>query len=116
MDKVTFVVEVLESEKSLSSDDFDDSSGYAALLVAFNEGQQVLAKWFEDYTDVGGLRALVAEGVKKGNNILSARMGWREGRYPRKKFDFVPSSLSVTPRRLDHLECRVPLKPRVAGW
>ncbi len=61
MDEVTFVVEILESEKGLLCDNFDDGSWNATLLVALDKGQEVLAEGFKYDAYMRGLRTLVAE-------------------------------------------------------
>jgi hypothetical protein len=58
-------VEVLQAEKNLRRDDFDEGTWNPLFLVALDEGQKVLAKRFKNDADVKVLGTGMCERIEE---------------------------------------------------
>lgn len=97
-------MEILESEKDLPGYELNKSTRDAFLLVPFDESEEILSQRFENNADVGGFRRNMRERVKKGNNMLSSRMGGREGSHTREQLYLISGCFGITPGRFDDFE------------
>jgi hypothetical protein len=107
VDKVAFVVEVLEAKKDLFCDDLDNCARHPFLLVPLQERKEIFTERFENDADMRCFEALVRERIKEGNDMRSARMCGRNGGYARKQLDFVSSSFSISASGFYNLERRM---------
>lgn len=78
MDKVTFIMKVLKTEKDLLRDNFDNGTRHPLLLIPFYQCKEIFAQRFEHDTNMRCLRALIRKGIEEGNDVRSARVCWRE--------------------------------------
>lgn len=104
MNKIAFVVEILESKKDLFSDDFDECARNAFALVPLDEGEEMLSERLENYADMGRLGSLVSKGVEKRDDMLASGMERRDGGDARQQFNLIPSGFGITACGLDDLE------------
>jgi hypothetical protein len=84
VDKVTFIMKVLEAQKDLLGDNLDKYPWHSLLLIPLYECEEVFAERFKHNTNVRCFRALVRERIEEGNDMRSARVCWGEGGYTRK--------------------------------
>lgn len=114
-------VHVIETEQDLFGDLLAEMHGYAFVLMALDETEQVLSEDLEDHADVGAVGPLVSEVVEEGNDMGSAGMcegggrgsvwvvGGRGGGGDEslEEFDLVEGGLCVSGCRFDDFEGNV---------
>lgn len=74
MDHATLSMHVVETEKDLLCDLFDEVHGNTFILMTFDETEEVFAEDFEDHADVGAILSLMSEMIKEGDNVSSTLM------------------------------------------
>jgi len=84
VNKVTFIMKVLETKKNLFCDDLDERTWHALLLISVYECEEVFAKRFKHNTDVRCFGSLIRERIEEGNDVRSARVCGGEGGHTRK--------------------------------
>lgn len=87
------VMEILETEKNLSGDAFDDTWRDTLLAVLLYEGEKIFAEWLESDTYVGCGRDRMGERVEKIDYVGPSGMRRGSGGNLSEKFDFISSSL-----------------------
>jgi hypothetical protein len=65
MDHTATAMHVIQAEKNLLGDLFDDVGRYALVLMPLDKTQQILPKNFEHHADMSAIRAFMTEVVKE---------------------------------------------------
>jgi hypothetical protein len=74
VNKVAFLVEILQPEEYLSSDASNDTRSNTFLAILLDEGKKVFAEWLEGDTCVGYGRDGMGERVEKVDDMCPSGM------------------------------------------
>ena len=74
VNEVAFFMKILETEKDLFDDTFDDTRSKTFPAILLDEGKEVFAEWFKGDAYVGCRRDRVGERVEKVDDMRFSRM------------------------------------------